>query len=178
MATTQTDPKDSAFKNFVDLLAVYAECDSRLKDMAARAQSSFLEIVDEHRADYADLQEKMTQAETALEHIALAHPEWFATSRSIKTPYGVVKFTSSKSLEVANEEASILLIEKHVEDPEERAKYLRTETKLNLKNLHELSDARLKQFRIERVQDDNFSVKAGSIDLGKAVKEAAEKEAK
>ena len=104
------------------------------------------------------------------------HPEWFAKARSLKTPYGVVKFHASTKLDVPNEEASIILIEKLCEE-EKAQEFLRTETKLNLEALDKLTDEQLKQFRINRVAVDNFSVKAGTIDLGKAVTQAVEKEA-
>jgi len=175
MTKTAEMPETSGdYKNLIDLLAVYAGADSRLKAMASEVQESLLETVDERRKEYAELQAAMTDAETAMEIIARRHPEWFASARSIKTPYGVVKFHASAKLVAANEEASIVLIESKCDD-EEKAKYLRTETTLNLEALKTLSDAQLKQFRIERVEDDNFSVKASTIDLGKAVKQAAEK---
>jgi hypothetical protein len=105
-----------------------------------------------------------------------AHPEWFQDKKSIKTPYGSVGFRSTTSLDVPNEEASIILIEQLCKD-DEKAQYLRKETTLNREALELLSDAELRQFRIKRLKEESCTVKPLKLDLGKAVKEAAEKEA-
>jgi hypothetical protein len=173
---SKPDTASLEYKNLVDLLSVFAEATSRLTLIQADLHSTFLESVDGVRDDYSTLQAKLTEAEAGIEMIARAHPEWFESARSIKTPYGVVKFHASTKLDAPNEEASIILIESKCSE-EERAKFLRTETTLNLDALKELTDSQLRQFRINRIEVDNFSVKAATIDLGKAVKQAAEKEA-
>jgi hypothetical protein len=173
MKTEHTDE----YKNLIDLLAVYAECTNRLESLQSEIQGSLLEIVDDKRKDYAECQAALSQAEAAIEAIATSHPEWFSEKRrSIKTPYGTVSFRKSTSLDVPNEEASIILIEQNLPQ-EQAAQYVRQEKALNLEALEKLTDAELKPFRIKRVTSDSFSVKAAKIDLGKAVKEAAEKEA-
>jgi hypothetical protein len=172
--TTTTPTADSSdFKNLVDLMAIYTECTARLAKMAADCQDCLIEAVDERRAEYADLQEKLSQAEASMEILARRHPEWFGNKRSLKTPYGTVKFHASTKLDVPNEEASIILIEQHATE-EQRKQFLRTETTLNLDALKTLTDAQLAQFRIHRVADDNFGVKPATIDLGKAVEKAEE----
>lgn len=176
----QQEPKADDFANMVNLLAVYSDASNRLTELAAAANTALLSIVDEHKADYAQLQKAVTDAESALEMIALAHTEWFGKDRkSIKTPYGTVKFHRGTKLVVKNEEASILLIQREGEqNPEFKADdYLRKVEALNIEALERCDDATLRKFRIERVTEDKFSVVPATIDMGKAVKEAAEKEA-
>ncbi len=104
------------YQNLVDLLAIVSECEARLKSMEADLQSEFLEAVDTRRKEYSDLQQKQIEAEQSIELIARKHPEWFASRRSLKTPYGAVNFRKSTKLVVANEEVSILLIQQRSDE--------------------------------------------------------------
>lgn len=173
--TNTTEEQSVEYKNMVDLLAVYSEASNQLAELQAEVNSEMLAEMDSRRADYAKLQETLTKTETALEVVALAHPQWFATRKSIKTPYGTVKFTKSTRLEIKNEEVSLLLIKQRLESgtPLPRAHYIRVEEALNLEALENLDDETLKSFRINRVPVENFKVEAASVDMGKAVKEAA-----
>lgn len=163
----------------VNLLAVYSEAANRLDELQASANGSLLELIDGAKEEYAKLQQTLTESESALEVIALRHPEWFSEKkRSVKTPYGTVKFHASSKLVVKNEEVTLLLLDKLAdENPEfKRADYVRSKEELNIEALEKLDDAVLKKLRIERVPTENFSVVAAKVDMGKAVKEAAEKE--
>lgn len=164
------------YTNLVDLFAIVSECTNRIKAMEADLHGEYLEAVDARRKEHAELQEKLIKAEQAIEFIARRHPEWFETRRSIKTAYGSVNFRKSTKLIVPNEEVSILLIQQ-ADDEELEKKLLRVDTRLNLEALEKLTDAQLAGYRITRVPDDNFSIKPSTIDLGKAIKQDAEKEA-
>lgn len=170
------DTKPESYKNLIDLMSIYAEANTRLEAIKSELQAAFLDLVDQHREEYAQLQAVITESEAAIEHIARINPAWFEQARSIKTPYGQVKFHSSKKLDIPNEEASVLLIQSKCSE-EEQERYLRTQVTLNVEALEKLTDLQLAQFRINRVANDNFSLKAGTIDLGKAVKQAAERAA-
>jgi len=162
----------------VNLLAVYSDASNRLTELESSANAALLTIVDEHKTEYAQLQKALTDAESALELIALAHTEWFGENRkSIKTPYGAVKFRRGAKLVVKNEEATVLLIQREGERNPEFNDYLRKVETLNIEALERCDDATLKKLRIERVVEDSFSVVPAKVDMGKAVKEAAEKEA-
>jgi len=87
------------FKEMLNLLGVFTEASHGLAELENDCNKELLVIIDEHKPDYAQLQEALTKAETALEVIALRHPEWFTTKQSITTPYGAVKFHSSTKLE-------------------------------------------------------------------------------
>jgi len=159
------------YANLVNLLALYSEVSNQMLAMQADMQAKYMELIDEAKPEYATLQEKLGQAEAALELLALAHPEWFpADCKSIQTPYGKVKFTSTSALVISNEEASILLIQNLGGDAEE--KYLRTNLEINREALEQLSEAELKALRIKRVKDQSFKVTPASLDMGKAVKAA------
>jgi len=171
------DPTTHAeYKNLVDLLAIHAEATARLALIQADIQTNYIDLVDGVRADFSEWQSKITETEAALEVIARDHPEWFSKTRSVKTPYGAVKFHAATKLEIPNEEATILLIESKLPE-EDREKFIRTEKALNIEALEQLSDEELKPLRIKRVKNDSFSVKPGTIDLGKAVQQAESKEA-
>ncbi len=172
--------KSEDFANVVNLLAVYSDASNRLTELETTANFGLLGIVDEHKAEYAQLQKALTDAESALELICLAHKEWFGADRkSIKTPYGTVKFHSGTKLVVKNEEATVLLIQREAEhNPEFKLDdYLRKVETPNLEALERLDDAALRKFRVERVREDKFSVVPAKVDMGKAVKEAAERAA-
>jgi hypothetical protein len=110
--TLQQLEKGNEYKNLVDLQALHSEAHARLAELEADLQREYLDLVDNHRPEYAEIQSKITEAETALEILARAHQDWFGWSRaSVKTPYGVVKFHKGSKLEADDEEVSILLIE-------------------------------------------------------------------
>jgi hypothetical protein len=176
------------FQEMINLLAVFTAATNQLNDLQSEANEDMLEWLDTAKGEYASLQETLTKAEAALEIIARRHPEWFQTKKSIKTPYGVVKLTSSTSLEIPNEEATLVRMELKKErsqilaeaaraegkefpvfDPEA---FIRTTRELDREALEKLSDLELAELGITRVVEENFSVKPATLDLGKAVKEA------
>jgi hypothetical protein len=149
--------------------------------MQGEMNSMFLSLVDDKKGEYATLQKAVTEAETGLEIIARRHPEWFTEKRSIKTPFGTVKFSRSTSLEIKNEELTIklvrgILVAEAANPQETEDTYIRLVEELDLEALEKLDDELLKRLKVKRVTKDNFSVVAASVDLGKAVKEAAAKE--
>lgn len=175
---TTPAPKSEDFTNLVNLLGVFSEATHRLAEMEANLNSEVICAIDEYKTDYAKMQQTLTEAERSLEVIATRHPEWFAEKKGLKTPYGTVKFTRSNPLVVPNEELTLELIERDARqlglDPENLIREVKT---LNLEVLETLTDEQLKAFRCKRQAKENFSVAPAKIDLGKAVKEAAEKTA-
>lgn len=169
-----TEPPNDDYKNLVDLLSVFSEAQNRMDQLQVSVNEGTLEVVDEHKTEYAKLQKTLAEAETALEIIARRHPDWFEKRKTIRSPYGEVALKENPAkLVAANEEVSILMLENEGKaNPEFNASlYLRQKTELNLEALGDLTDDELKKFRIKRVQTDTFSVKPAKLDLGKAVKE-------
>jgi len=182
------EPSESAdFNEVVNLLAVFSEATSRLAEIEAAANSALLEIIDEHKTEYATLQEACKKSETALEGLCRSHPEWFTAARSLKTPYGRVGFRSGASLTVRDDEATVKLLRAEYERTLARREadgstavfqvedYVRVVELPNLEALEKLDDETLKKFMVARVQADSFSVTAATVNFGKAVKEAAVK---
>ena len=175
-----TPGKSDDFKNACDLLSVFSEGTAQLTAMEAEINSMLLDLISDKKKEYAALQKAVTESETALEVIARRHPEWFADKRSVKTPFGVMKFSSSTSLEIKNPELSIelvrsVLVSESTDPAATEAQFIREVEELDREALEKLDDETLKRLKVKRVSNDNFSVKAATIDLGKAVKEAAEK---
>ena len=163
---------EESYTNLVNLLAIYTECTTRMGELENAVQEAYLDIIDENRKLYASLQNKISESEAAIKLAALQHPEWFQSIKTLKTPYGTVGFRSATKLEVPNEELTIALIER-LEDAD---LYLRTRKFLNLEALESLEDFALKGLQISRVTADKCTVTPARIDLGKAVKKAAQKE--
>ena len=174
----KTEPNNTTqatdYDNLVDLLAVLTEANNQMAVLQAEANDAMLQIVDEHKKDYAKLQQIKADTEAALEIIARKHPEWFAKKKSLTTPFGAVSLkTNPPKLEVKNEELSIVLLEQEAErNPEFKvAGFIEVKKVLRLDVLAGEEDAFLKKFRIHRTQEDTFSAKPATLKLGEAVKE-------
>lgn len=171
-ATFGGSQTSSDFESIINLLSVLGEAERQLTALKSEIEVGYLALVTEKREVYAKLQATVSETEAALEVIARRNPQWFEDKKNLATPFGVVKFHSSKELVVADENVSIQLIEAF------RAgdKLLRTVKVLNKEALSELSDAELARFAIVRKAKENFSTDVNLVDLGKAVKAAARNE--
>ena len=165
-------PDAQSYKNLVDLMALHAEAVGRMAALENELQQEWLELVDKRRKEYAELQHTIADSQESIEMLATLNPQWFEKAKTLKTPYGTVAFRSTTKLNVKNEEVTIVLIEQRGE--EEAAKFIRTTKGLNLEALEQLEDAELKKLRITRETTESCTVKAAKVDLGKAVKKAAE----
>ena len=173
---TRAEEATAAFRNLLKLLSLYSDATARLKEMEADNNQELLQIVDDKQKLYAELQLAVIESEKAIRGICQAHLEWFATRKSIPTPYGTPGFRKSTETVIPNEEATILLIKMHAKkNPDfNLALYVRTEEVLDKESLEKLPEEQLRAFRVQRVEKENFSIKPAQIDMGKAVKEAAE----
>lgn len=171
-ATFVTAPRPGDFEALINFLNILGEAGRMLAALESEIETGYLEIVTLKRANYAKLQQMISENEAALEVIVRRNPSWFADKKNVTTPYGVVKFKSSTELVVPNEEASITLIE-HAQRPE----LLRKTTELNKDTLSLLGDDELKKFGIHRKPKENLTIETKVIDLGKAVKSVEKSEA-
>lgn len=173
--TQSADPQSQDFQTLVNLLSDYTEATHFLTELEGVIGQQMKDVIDQHKTAYARMQKLLTTSERELEIIATRHPEWFTEKKGVKTPYGTVKFTRSTVLEIKNEELSLELIRRDAHgltlDPEN---LIRTRDELDREALEDLSDEQLKAFKIRRIPKENFSVVAAKVDMGKAVKEAAE----
>ena len=158
------------YANFVNLQAVHSEASARLSEMENDLQQKWLSLVDEHRKDYARLQQAAADAEEGIEYLASVNPQWFVKARTIKTPYGKVQFRKTTKLEVKNPELSVVLLKQLGQDS---LPFLVVKEELNLEALEKLTDQELERLKIKRITTDSCTVTPIKIDLGKAVKAAA-----
>ena len=155
------------YSNLANLLSVHTEAAIRLAEIQSQADSTLMESLDELKPEHVQAQTALEESEAAIKLLAKSHPEWM-DGRSIKTPYGTVRFTRSTKIEVANEEATITLIRATYLDGADV--YLRVATELNLETLELLPEADLAKLGLSRVTTDSVSVKPAKVDMGKASK--------
>jgi hypothetical protein len=170
-ATFVDAPRTDDFNSVVNLLAVLGEANRKLATLTSVIESGYVALVTPHREDYAALQSTVTETEAALEVIARRNPQWRADKKTITTPFGTIKFTSSTELVAPDESISVQLV-LALGGREGAEKYLRTIQVLNKEALEELPAAELAKFGITRKVKENFSVSTAVVDLGKAVKAA------
>lgn len=157
----------AAYRELVDELAVFTDLSAKLADLDARFQAAHAELVREaFREDFAELQDALGEAELQVKCLALAHPEWFEKSKTVKTPFGSVGWRTSTKLEAQNEELTLALLDRM---GEEGKPFVRERKFLNLEALETLDDAELTRLLVLRVTTDKCTVSPAKVDLGKAV---------
>lgn len=152
----------------------------------AELQKENLNLVQEKSGEWL----LATAAEADAESVALAlleaHPEWFGTKQSFKTPHGTVQKKKSKSLVMINETVTTkLIIGQYAPEAKslqrllgEAADYLHIEIKPNKEALEGLSDEQLAALGIRREESETITLKPLTVDLGKAVEAKTKKPAK
>lgn len=165
-----TIPDAELYRELVDQLAMFTDASNQFAALDAQIQQECAAVVDSVRDEYAILQNSISEHEASIKAIATAHPEWFEGIKTLKTPYGTVGFRAATKLEVPNEEMTIALLERC----QDSDVYLRTRTFLNIEALELLTDSELAALKIQRVTADKCTVSPAKLDLGKAVKKAAE----
>ena len=160
----------ATYRELVDHLAMLTDASNQMARLDADIQTEITALMDGVIDEYSILQTAISEHEAAVKTIALRHPEWFATVKTLKTPYGTIGFRSTTKLEVPSEEFTLALIERLADAD----LYLRTRKFLNLEALESLHDSELAALRIERITADKLTVTPAKIDLGKAVKKAAD----
>jgi len=179
------DPK-ADYQNLVNLLSIYSEATSRLAELEAETNKAFLDVVDEKKSEYAELQKALTESETALKELAHLHPEWFAGEKTVKTPYGQVHSRSTTSHEAPDPPSAIARIKaaqaRAIKANNEvlatqLGALIRVEESINFEALSEITVEDLARFGIVRKTEESVTVKPQKVSLGQAVK-AATKRAK
>ena len=168
-------PRVGDYESVINLLAVLGEANRQLAELEREIEAGYVALVTPHRERYAKLQATVSETEAALEVISRRNEQWFAEAKNVKTPYGIVKFTSSRELVVTDEGISVQLV-KALAGKAGEEQLLRTVQVLNREALEKLPDAELARYAIIRKTKENFKVGTEVVDLGKAVK-AADKSA-
>ena len=149
-------------------LEQYTSVSTALACIEAEFQNAITELIgDCFRNDFAALQAELSEVESHIETMAIRHPEWFAKTKTLKTPFGSVASRSTTKLDVPNEEATIALLELRGEAAKP---FLRQRTYLSLEALEALDDGELKRLKVNRVTTDKITISAAKVDLGKALK--------
>jgi hypothetical protein len=155
--------------------------DLALKEASVNARC--LALINRVREEIVIMQSQEAALLAELQQIAEAHPKWFADARSLKLITGTLKFHASTTTEVDDPELTFAALER-----EEKAAladrrvffaddYLRTKREPNLDTLATLDDATLARLHVRRVPNISFKAIPATLDLGKAVKQAAAEEA-
>lgn len=171
--TAKKLPEGPDFEEVVNLMAVGSEAAARLAEIKAETDLAYVELVDEFKSDYAKFQAALASAEAAMEVFCRKNPKWFSSAKSVKTPYGKIAFRSGTSLVVRDEEATVRLIQA-LHAPE-AGQFLRIQAVPDLEALEKLDDEELKRILVKRESADVFRFTPAGVELGKAAKEAAEK---
>lgn len=163
-------PKD--FADMVTLLEKLTETENALGQLTSEMNVDYLAHVRLNSDRYKELQTAIGAVDAALKVIGERNPQWFEEKKTLTTPYGTLKRTTSISLEIADPAVSITLIKaaKREED------FLDVKTTIRKEAMENLTDEELAKFGIKRVTEHNFKPEPATIDLGKAVK-AADKSA-
>lgn len=160
------------FDDLINLLDQLTDAENSINKLNGSLNDTHLANVRIHSEEYKQLQTTIGNAKAAIEVIAARNPQWFEEKKTLETPFGLVKRTSSTSLVIADEGVTITLI-----NAAGRASdFLKTTTTISRETLEKLSDEELKKYGVARVTEYNFKPEAASVDLGKSVK-AADKSA-
>lgn len=172
MVAINTAPAPTAqkedFASLVNLLDRLSFAQNQITKLEQTLNSQHLETVRGHMPVYKELQTTLGECEAAIAVIAERNPQWFDDKKTVATPYGEVKRTSSTKLVVADPTVSMTLVKAAGRE----ADFIRKIEQLNLEALENLEDAELAKFGIKRVTTHNYKPGAASVDLGKAVKSA------
>lgn len=149
----------------------FTRISNNLAKIEATFQSAITELIAEcYREDFQSLTDELTESSDRIESLALRHPEWFAKTKTLKTPFGTVASRTTTKLDVPNEEATIALLEIR---GDAGAPFLRPRTYLSIEALEALDDAELSRLKVHRVTTERITITPAKIDLGKAVKKSA-----
>lgn len=170
IATTAARPSD--FADLVNLLQQLTETTAALRKLEGKVTARYIDTVTDSVEEYKALQTKLSETEAALAVIAERNPQWYSEKKTVETPFGEVKRTSSTELVIADEAATIALIRAANRSED----FLRITTTVNREALESLEDDALAKLGVSRKTTHNFKPAAAKVDLGKAVK-AAEKSA-
>lgn len=160
---------EADFQRLISLQQLFSEADAKFDRIQAKVDDVLRVSIDCEKAEYAAAKSVRDEAEAEIKLIVGRHPEWL-DGRSVKTPFGSVEFRAGSKIVVANEEATVALIDAVHGRPgsEWRPDQLvRTERTPNLDALHVLSDDQLAKIGARREKTESVTVKRAKVELGK-----------
>lgn len=163
------EPVSEDYRNLLDLQTLHADAVNALARLQAKADGALHDMLSEHRDTFAQLTVTVRDCEAALEVIARKHLEWFDGGKSIKTPFGSVKFHTSSELSIPNEELTLARLVDAIKARQVPATSVKLVEKINREALEGLDDTVLACLGIVRVAKNNFAAKPAKVNLGKAI---------
>lgn len=155
-----------------DELSRYTKLSNCLARIEADFQDAITELIGEiFRDEFATTQGELAEVEARIETLAIRHPEWFAKTKTLKTPFGTVASRTTTKLDVPNEEATIALLEIRGDAGKP---FLRERKYLSIESLEALDDGELQRLKCQRVTSEKITISPAKVDMGKAMKKAAE----
>lgn len=162
------------YTKLTEELSRYTKLSNALSRIEADFQDAITALIGEvYQKEFAAAQAELADVEARIELLALKHPEWFAKTKTIKTPFGTVASRSTTKIEVPNEEATIALLELRGQEAEP---FLRTRKYLSIESLEALDDSELARLKARRLTTEKITISPAKVDLGKAIKKAAKEE--
>lgn len=159
------------YTKLTEELSRYTKLANALTRIEADFQDAITQLIgDVYQTEFSAAQAELSDVEARIELLALKHPEWFAKTKTIKTPFGTVASRSTTKVEVPNEEATIALLELRGQESEP---FLRTRKYLSIESLEALDDGELARLKARRVTTEKITISPAKVDLGKAIKKAA-----
>ena len=159
------------YTKLTEELSRYTKLANALTRIEADFQDAITQLIgDVYQTEFSAAQAELSDVEARIELLALKHPEWFAKTKTIKTPFGTVASRSTTKVEVPNEEATIALLELRGQESEP---FLRTRKYLSIESLEALDDGELARLKARRVTTEKITISPAKVDLGKSIKKAA-----
>jgi hypothetical protein len=153
-------------------LEKYTSLSNRSAEIEANFNGAIQELIAEfYKDDFQALQADLAETEARIETLVIRHPEWFAKSKTLKTPFGSVATRSTTKIDVPNEDATIALLELRGEAAKP---FLRERKLLSIESLEALDDAELLRLKVRRITTEKITISPAKVDLGKTLKKSTE----
>lgn len=165
---TAPTPAKNDFTDLVNLFAELTDASGEMDKLETSLNQDHLANVRLHIDTYKALQARLGAAEAAISAIAQRNPAWFEEKKTVDTPFGEVKRTTSTSLVIADEAATIALIRAAGRADD----FLVMTTSVRREAIETLEDHELAKLGVRREVKHNFKPAPARLDLGKAVKAA------
>lgn len=158
-------------KRLHELCAFHCSSLKELSLLQARIEREFTALLGRHKDEALELKNAADCTLKAVEELLRQHPEWLGEKRNLVTPFGTLKLTLTRSLDIPDEEKTFRLLMKRAEKVPgfDAAAYFHQDTVLHREALEKLDNKTLKRLGIVRVEDDSFSFKALKVDVIRAL---------
>ena len=161
-------------KRLHELCKLNATANRELDLQKARIANEFNALVARHAEYVVELQATTERTLAGIEELVRQNPAWLGEKRQLKTPFGTIKLTATKSLSIPDEDDTLAcLLARGKRDKEFNATlYYRDSRTLNKEALEKLNKVDLTRLGIVQVDSDSFSFKLAAVEINKALTES------